>query len=161
MPIGERLVRFIEKHILRELILLVIGGVIYMGIELAYRQRTHWTMGLVGGLCFVAIGLINELFTFRMYMEVQAAIGAILVTFIELVSGIFLNLILGLGIWDYSNVPFNILGQICLPFTIIWFFLSIVAIFLDDKMRAKLFGDENYKLSDYVWWFRRIKTKRK
>ena len=38
------------------------------------------------------------------------------------------NIILQWNVWDYSNVPFNVMGQICLPFSIIWFFLSLPAI---------------------------------
>lgn len=36
--------------------------------------------------------------------------------------------------WDYSNVPLNFDGVICLPFSIAWFFLSILAIFLADAI---------------------------
>ena len=61
-------------HLYRLFILFLIGGIAYMGIEMLWRGRTHWTMGIVGGLCFVLIGLINEVFTFEMYMLVQAII---------------------------------------------------------------------------------------
>ena len=29
------------------------GGVLYVLIELAWRGRSHWTMFVLGGLCFV------------------------------------------------------------------------------------------------------------
>lgn len=45
---------------LRPLVLIGIGGLLYVLIELAFRGRSHWTMFLVGGLCFWLIGLINE-----------------------------------------------------------------------------------------------------
>ena len=47
-----------------------------------------------------------------------------------------------MDVWDYSNMPFNILGQICLPFTILWFFISILAIVLDDWIRYIMFDEE-------------------
>ena len=38
----------------------VLGGLAYMGVELLWRGRTHWTMGVLGGVCFVVIGRLNE-----------------------------------------------------------------------------------------------------
>lgn len=125
-----------------------IGGLIYIIVELIYRQRTHWTMFIVGGICFLCIGAINEIIPWGMPIWQQAAIGAVIVTIIELMSGCVINIWLGWDVWDYSDMPLNILGQICLPFTIIWFFLSLVAIVLDDYLRYWLFGEEKpfYKL---------------
>lgn len=54
-------------------------------------------------------------------------VGALFVTAMEFVVGIPLNLMLGLHIWDYSSLPFNLLGQICLPFTVLWFSLRYCA----------------------------------
>ena len=42
-------------------ILAALGGMLYMGVELLWRGRTHWTMGIVGGVCFVLIGGIERL----------------------------------------------------------------------------------------------------
>jgi uncharacterized membrane protein len=72
----------------------------------------------------------------------QSLIGALLTTFVELISGLILNVWLGLGIWDYSNLPFNFMGQICLPFFFAWIALSCVAIILDDYLRYWLFHEE-------------------
>ena len=137
------------SHLFRLFILFLIGGFIYMGIELLWRGRTHWTMGIVGGICFVLIGLINELFTFEMYMLTQAIIGAILVTIVEYISGCIINIHFGLAVWDYSNLPFNIQGQVCLLFSFLWVLLSVVAIYADDILRNKLFGEEMKK---YKWF---------
>lgn len=52
------------------------------------------------------------------------------------------------NVWDYSNMPFNLLGQICLPFTVIWFFLSAVAVVLDDWIRHILWGED---IPHYKW----------
>ncbi len=72
----------------------------------------------------------------------QMFIAATLVTCVEYISGVILNIWLNLGIWDYSNMPLNLLGQICLPFSLAWIALSVVGIFLDDYLRWKLFGEE-------------------
>lgn len=135
------------KQILKYLFLLTVGGSIYVCIELLARGFSHWTMFLVGGLCFVIVGLINEI-TPAMPFVHQMLLSAACITLIEFVSGCVLNLYFGLNIWDYSDEFANILGQICLKHTIYWFLLSAVAILLDDRIRHKLFGEEipHYKL---------------
>lgn len=130
------------------IVLGVIYGSIFYGIELAYRGYSAWQMVLIGGLCGVLIGLINELFTWDTPLWLQGLIGSLLTTVIEFVSGCILNLWLGLGIWDYSHLPFNLLGQVCLYFSIVWFFLSLFVIVIDDYLRYWFFGEEKprYKI---------------
>lgn len=130
------------KTLLRLFILFVIGGLIYILIELLWRGYSHWTMFIVGGICFVSIGLINEIFTFEMALFHQMTISSIIVTVIEFISGCVINLYFKLHVWDYSNLPFNILGQICLPFMMLWFLLSLPAIILDDYLRYWIFCEE-------------------
>lgn len=130
------------KAILKHAVLALCGGCVYFLIEMAWRGHSHWTMAVLGGVCFVLIGDINEFIPWNMPLILQGAIGSGIVTVLELVSGIILNLWLGLGIWDYSNMPFNLLGQICLPFTLLWVTLSIVAVVLDDWLRYWLFGED-------------------
>lgn len=130
------------KQWLKIFILFLIGGFIYVAIELGFRGHSHWTMFLLGGLCFILIGGLNNYIPWEMSIIKQGVIGALIVTSLEFIFGLVLNLYLNLGIWDYSNMPFNILGQICLPFSIAWFFLSLVAIFVDDWLRYILFKEE-------------------
>lgn len=130
------------KAILKHAVLALCGGCVYFLIEMAWRGHSHWTMAVLGGVCFVLVGDINEFIPWNMPLILQGAIGSGIVTVLELVSGIILNLWLGLGIWDYSNMPFNLLGQICLPFTLLWVALSIVAVVLDDWLRYWLFGED-------------------
>lgn len=130
------------KAILKHAVLALCGGFVYFLIEMAWRGHSHWTMAVLGGVCFVLIGDINEFIPWNMPLVLQGAIGSGIVTLLELVSGIILNLWLGLGIWDYSNMPFNFLGQICLPFSLLWVALSVVAVILDDWLRYWLFGED-------------------
>lgn len=123
------------RKLVKFLILLSSGGLIYVLIELLYRGRSHWSMFLVGGICFVLIGGLNNWFPWNWSILRQMGISAAIVTAVEFVSGILLNMVLNLDVWDYSNMPFNIYGQICLPFTVIWFFLSFLAIVADDFLR--------------------------
>lgn len=136
------------KLILQLLFLFCVGALIYMGIEILWRGYTHWTMGIVGGVCFVIIGLLNEGHNWQRPFWKQVLIGACTVTILEFITGVILNIILGLNIWDYSNMPFNLFGQICLPFSILWCGLSAVAIVLDDYIRYWFLGGEK---PEYHW----------
>ena len=126
----------------------LVGGFIYIGMELASRGRSHWTMFLLGGVCFVCLGLINELIPWEMPLFKQMLIGMIIITYFELLTGCIVNIWLGWGIWDYSHMPGNFLGQICPLFTFLWFWISGAGIILDDWLRYWLFGEErpHYRL---------------
>lgn len=123
--------QIVLKNILFHCIVAVFGGFVYMGVELLWRGHTHWTMGVLGGICFVLIGLLDEVQEHPPKLK-QMFQGAVIVTALEFVFGLILNVWLKLGIWDYSNLPFNIMGQICLQFFIAWFFLSYLAIKLEN-----------------------------
>jgi uncharacterized membrane protein len=97
---------------------------------------------MLGGICFVLIGLINEFYDWNMPLWKQMLIACLVVTVAEFVAGVILNIWLGLDIWDYSNLTFNLLGQISLQYSILWFFLSLPAIVLDDWLRYWLFEEE-------------------
>ena len=130
------------KAILKAIILMAVGGMLYALFEIGFRGYTHWTMIIVGGLCFYLIGLINEIITWKMKIWKQCLIGSLVVTAVEFVSGCIINLWLGWGVWDYSDMPFNILGQVCLPFSALWVLLSALAIILDDYLRYWLYHEE-------------------
>ena len=134
--------------ILNKLILFSIGGISYLIIELLWRGQSHWSMFILGGLCFLIIGLLNEHYTFEIPLPVQMLIGAFTITVLEFCAGCILNLWLGLNVWDYSDLPYNILGQICLPYSLLWFVLSLGCILADDYIRYYLLGEEkpHYKL---------------
>ena len=136
------------KIVFKYAILFVVGGMAYCGIELLWRGRTHWTMFIVGGICFLFCGSINEFFSWDLALWKQMLICAVGVTGIEFLSGIIINIIFKLNVWDYSNLPFNVMGQISLLFSILWFFLSAVAIVLDDYLRYWWFDEEkpHYRL---------------
>lgn len=138
------------KKSCKYLILFLIGGLAYCGIEIIWRGYTHWTMGVLGGVCFIDIGLINNsrFFYYLMPFREQMVLGGLIVTIMEFIAGCVLNLWLGLGIWDYSQMPFNLCGQICLPYTILWILLSAVCIVADDWLRylMKMNGKP-----EYVW----------
>lgn len=136
------------KELAKDIILWLVGGAIYVGIEFLYRGSSHWTMFIVGGLCFLFIGFINEFLPWDLALWKQMLIGGAIITIIEFLSGCVINLWLGWGVWDYSHIPLNILGQICLPFFFAWVGLSLIGIVLDDVIRWLCFGEEKprYKI---------------
>ena len=48
------------NNILKYFTLFIIGGISYYFIEIIYRGYSHFSMIIVGGICFVLIGAINE-----------------------------------------------------------------------------------------------------
>ena len=127
---------------MKAIILMAVGGMLYSLFEIGFRGYTHWTMIIVGGICFYLIGWINEVIPWEMEIWKQCVIGSLVVTAVEFVSGCIINLWLGWGVWDYSDMPFNILGQVCLPFSALWVLLSALAIILDDYLRYWLYHEE-------------------
>ena len=123
-------------------------GATYITIEVFFRGYSHWTMFLLGAFCGIMIGLINNVLPWETPLILQAVLGGAIVTLNEFIFGYILNIKLGLGIWDYSNMWGNVLGQICPLFSICWSVLSLVAIVLDDYIKCWFFNEEEpkYKL---------------
>ena len=119
-----------------------LGSLIYVFIELMWRGYSHWSMFLLGGICFIALGLINEVIPWEMPLTVQMFIGCTIITVLEFITGCIVNLWLGWDVWDYSDLPYNLLGQISVASSIGWYFLSAVGIVLDDWLRYIFFGEE-------------------
>lgn len=136
------------QHLAKAMVLFCVGAFIYASLEILWRGYTHWTMAVLGGLLFLVIGSINSLLEWETPLWKQVLIGTVIITSAEFIAGLILNIWLGLGIWDYSQVPFNLLGQICPQFSLLWAFLSLVGIILDDYIRYWLWDEQKpkYKL---------------
>lgn len=118
------------------------GGFIFYCFELLTRGYSYPSMFVVGGVCFLIIGGLNNYLPWEIGIVRQALMGGAAVTTVELAPGVVLNIWLGLGIWDYSGLPLNLWGQICLLYSLLWVALSAVGILLDDYLRWKLFGEQ-------------------
>lgn len=110
------------RHILQ---IFVFGAFAYGAIEILWRGYTHPAMLLLGGICLSFIYFF-EIYLSNVNIFYRCLIYSLLITGAEFIFGAVLNLYLKLDVWDYSNVPFNILGQICLPYTTLWYLLSVV-----------------------------------
>lgn len=126
----------------KNLVLFYLGGMIYVALELLWRGWSHGSMFVVGGLCFLLIGGIDTVFP-DMPLLIQSVLGACLVTALELISGLILNLWLGMGVWDYSYLPLNLMGQVCMAYFFLWILVSLLAVFLEDQLRQRLFQERH------------------
>lgn len=99
-------------------LLFLLGALGYMCLELIWRGRTHWSMGLAGGTCVVLLyGVYTHV---RMSMFAAFLCAALLVSAVEFLFGFVFNLVLRNGVWDYSSWRFNLYGQVCLPYSLLW-----------------------------------------
>ncbi|MBO5226514.1 MAG: hypothetical protein J6B17_00330 [Ruminococcus sp.] len=105
----------------------LLGSLIYSLLEILFRGYTHWTMTILGGVTGAALYVISS---GKTPIFIQCLYGSFIITAFELIVGIFVNIILHWDVWDYSDVPFNLLGQICLPFSVVWYVISLPALLL-------------------------------
>ena len=121
------------KNIKKYAIFFTIGAIGYAAIETIWRGYTHWSMAIAGGLCFIIFSLVAKRFKDK-HILFKAAICALGVTAVEFLFGVVFNLWLKMGVWDYSYMKFNLLGQICPIFTLIWAGLAIAFLPLADAL---------------------------
>lgn len=137
------------KRVYKTLLLFTVGFITYCAIELCWRGYTYPLMGVCGGVAIVILDKINDKISWDIDILIQGAIGSLLITTFEFIIGtLFLRGILP-KMWDYSNMPFNYNGIICLPFSLAWLCLSIMAIMLADAINYYILGENEvpyYKL---------------
>lgn len=132
----------VYNNFMKYLFLFLTGGFTYGGVEILFRGYSHISMFIAGGICFILIGLLNEVYSWDMSVISQMFISSLIVTVVEFTTGMIVNVWLKMNIWDYSPMPYDFLGQICLLYTNIWFFLSLLAILLDDYLRYFMLKEE-------------------
>lgn len=127
------------------------GGTVYFFLEVFWKTshgnagRISWTMLLVAILLCVPVERCGAELPWRIPLWLQALACSALVTAVEFFIGLLLNVFLGLGIWDYSNLPGNLAGQICPQFSVLWFALCFVFIPVFDWIRYLILGGERPK----------------
>lgn len=120
------------RCVLKYLIAFFGGAMCYGMLELVVRGRTHWTMLLTGGIAMTFLMLINQ--SKQIDIVIRAVIGSFLITSLEFCVGSVVNISLDMNIWNYSGIPYNILGQICPKYSALWFLLCIPAFCLCDVL---------------------------
>lgn len=121
-------------HIYEIGFIFLLGSLIYSLIEIIFRGYTHWTMTILGGISGAVLYCISE---DDQPLAFKALSGALMITALEMITGVADNIIFGWAVWDYSRVPLNLFGQICLPFSVLWFFLCFPALFFCRYVRRK------------------------
>ena len=119
----------------RKTILFYVAGCIYVCIELLWRGRSHSSMFVAGGLCFLLLGRLNEAEP-KLPLPLRAAVGAVIITAVELGMGLLVTR--GYAVWDYRDQPWNLWGQICPLFMGIWMVLAPIGWMLYEKLERRL-----------------------
>lgn len=114
-------------------VLFYLGGTAYMTLEFLWRGRSHPSMFLLGGVCFLAIGGISRI---RLPLSLRLVVCSVVITALELLTGLLVNR--DFGVWDYRQMPLNFLGQICLPFSLLWVPVSLAGMHLYKAATAEL-----------------------
>ncbi len=113
----------------KNIVLFLTGGTVYPLIEIIWRGYTHPSMAAAGGICLPVLEWVcNSKHIARRPMVVRCIAGALSITSVEFCFGVLFNCILQQNVWDYSQMPLNLMGQVCLPYTLLWVLLSFPAI---------------------------------
>ena len=116
------------KRVSEGLVLWGIGGTIYYSLEMIFRGFSHWTMWMLGGLCMAFFGKQGVWVSWRDPLWKQVIRCTLFVGCGEFTTGIIVNKWLHLDVWDYSDQPFQLFGQICVPFLILFSGLCLLGI---------------------------------
>lgn len=127
------------------------GGTVYFLLEVVFKtlrgepEQISWTMLVVAMILTIPVERCGEQLPWEVPLWLQALSCALLVTAVELAAGVILNIWLGLDIWDYSHLPFNLWGQICPQFSAVWWFLCLLFIPAFDWLRWSVEGGQRPK----------------
>ena len=122
-------------EILKNMMLFLLGGGGYVGLEFLWRGRSHGTMFLAGGLCFLLLGKLNTVKP-RLPLAPRCLVGAGVITAVELAVGLLANR--DYQIWDYRRLPLNFHGQICMLYSLLWIPVSCGALLLHEVLIRRL-----------------------
>ncbi len=126
---------------LRQIILFLVGFCAYITIEVCFRGYSYLLMGIVGGIILLLIDQINERISWNIDLIVYGIIGSSIATLFEFFIGETVKILHINPMWDYSNLPFNFDGVICLPFSLLWIILSIIGVLIADAINYYVFEE--------------------
>ena len=116
----------------KKLTMFGLGGTLYTLLELLWRGRSHSSMFLLGGGCFLMLGRLRRL---RLPLPVKLLLGSAGITAGELATGLLVNR--NFAVWDYRPQPLNFLGQICLGFSLLWIPVSLLGMWIYGVMEKR------------------------
>jgi len=116
------------------------GFVLYPLLERIFKGSTHWSMAVAGGLCLAIVYLLSTRAPLSLWLNCLA--GALAITAVEFIAGCAVNLWAGWNVWSYAREPLNLLGQVCVKFTFLWYALCIPLTLLSRRVYGLLFAPE-------------------
>ncbi len=108
---------------MKNIYIFLTGAIGYGIIEILWRGYTHPSMLIAGGICLWLIWKISLYFA-PLSIFKKSLLSAFSITTVEIITGFIVNINLNLHVWDYSDMKFNLAGQVCLLYSVLWFFLS-------------------------------------
>lgn len=134
------------ENVYKNIILWLTGGIIYFYMEIAFRGYSHYSMLICGGTCFLLVGHAGRYIMKNCRSLIGGiiaimAVGMLIITTVEFFTGILVNLVFGLQVWDYSGQKYNVMGQICLLYSALWSLLSLLCVYLDMIIRKYIFDE--------------------
>lgn len=143
----------VGKWVLSVLLWVWTGGM-YFFMEVAWKtfhgkpDTISWTMFLLAIILAIPLERFGAELPWEMPLMAQSAICGLAITSVEFFAGLIINVWFGMGVWDYSAMPGNIMGQVCPQFLVMWIVLAAIGIVMLDWMRYSIEGGERpyYKL---------------
>ncbi|MBQ9609675.1 MAG: hypothetical protein IJV15_09575 [Lachnospiraceae bacterium] len=135
-------------NIIEDLIIWCTGGLFYFYLEIAFRNYSHYSMIICGGLCFLLVGrvgrkiIIKEDSIWKMIFKIMLY-GGLIITSLEFITGVLVNMIFDMNVWSYSGLRYNLYGQICLLYSLLWSLLSLVCVYIEGLIRTFIFETKN------------------
>lgn len=124
------------------LFLWALGGAVYYSFEILFRGFSHWSMFVLGGICLVFCTVQGMAVHWSDPLWIQVIRCTIFVTACEFITGIIVNKWMHWGVWDYSDQPLQLFGQICAPFAFLFSGLCVLGILLGGFLMHYLYREE-------------------
>ena len=123
-------------------------GVLGWCVEVAFaavKEGRFVNRGFLNGpICPIyGVGVVSVIFSLQGFSESLVVLylaSAVLVTFIEWLTGYVMDRIFHQKWWDYSGQPLNIGGYVCLPFSLIWGVFCVFIVKCFQPLVAHLVG---------------------
>ena len=130
------------KQLLEYSFLWVLGGTIYYYLEKMFRGFSHWSMFILGGICMMFFAFQGRAFGWGDGLWKQVLRCTIFVVACEFITGLIVNKYLKWAVWDYTEMPLQLFGQICLPFALLFSILCLGGILLTGYLLHWIFREE-------------------
>ena len=118
-----------------------LGGTLYYMIEIIFRGYSHWSMFLLGGICFIFFAQQGLWTKWREPLWKQVLWCTAFVVSAEFITGIIVNKVMGWNVWNYTDQPFHLMGQICFPFAVLFSGLCTFGIIISGYLLCYLYRE--------------------